>query len=86
MMRALHVHLCVLALAAASMAVGVGAEGLAPPSNLADATWDHGATDGKIFTAIKSGLPPEFAMEAWGDRITDPDIWNLVNDLRSFRK
>jgi cytochrome c oxidase cbb3-type subunit 3 len=63
---------------------GVGAEGLAPPSNLADATWDHGATDGDIFSAIKSGLPPEFAMEAWGDRITDPDIWNLVNYLRSL--
>ena len=48
--------------------------GLAPPSNLADTTWDHGSTDGEIFTAIKSGIPPEFAMEPWGDRITDPDI------------
>jgi len=65
---------------------GPSAEGLPPPSNLTDTRWDHGSTDGAIFTAIKSGIPPEYAMEPWGDRIKDPDIWNLVNFIRSLRK
>ena len=59
--------------------------GPAPP-NLTDAKWDHGSSDGEIFTVIKSGVPPEFAMEAWGDRINDADIWNLVNYVRTLAK
>ena len=55
-----------------------------PPSNLTDGAWDHGSTDGEIFTVIKSGVAPDLAMEAWGDRIGDQDIWNLVHYLRTL--
>ena len=55
------------------------------PSNLADPTWRHGGSDGEIFTAIRDGIGPDFAMDAFGDRLSETDIWNLVNFLRSLR-
>ena len=57
-----------------------------PPSNLADAEWKHGSTDGEIFSAIKNGVPPELNMIPFGDQLEDADIWNVVNYLRSLAK
>ena len=67
------------ALAAAAAAYGPR------PSNLADPTWRHGGGDGEIFTAIRDGIGPDFAMDAFGDRLSETDVWNLVNFLRSLR-
>ena len=55
------------------------------PSNLADTTWQHGSSDGELFVTIRDGIGPDFAMDAYGERLTEPDIWNLVNYLRSLR-
>ena len=66
-------------LAAATAAYG------SRPSNLADTTWQHGASDGEIFAAIRDGIGPEFNMDAFGTRLTEPDIWNLVKYLRTLR-
>ena len=66
-------------LAAATAAYG------ARPSNLADATWRHGGSDGEIFVAIRDGIGPDFAMDAYGGRLAEPDIWRLVNFLKSLR-
>ena len=66
-------------LAAATAAYG------ARPSNLADENWRHGASDGEIFVAIRDGIGPDFAMDAFRGRLSDPDIWRLVNYLRSLR-
>ena len=66
-------------LAAATAAYG------ARPSNLADATWQHGGSDGEIFVAIRDGIEPDFAMDAFGGRLAEPDIWHLVNFLKSLR-
>ena len=63
-------------LAAATTAYG------ARPSNLADTIWRHGASDGEIFVAIRDGIGPDFAMDAFGDRLAEPDIWRLVNYLK----
>jgi len=57
-----------------------------PPANLIDAKWEHGSTDGEIFTSIKNGVPPEFNMTPFKDRLKDEDIWNVVNYLRSIAK
>jgi len=65
---------------------GPQAEGGTAPSNLTDAKWDHGSSDGAIFTVIKNGIGPEYAMETWGDRISDTDIWHVVNYIRSLAK
>ena len=55
-----------------------------PASNLIDAQWNHGSSDGEIFYVIKNGVPPTMIMEAFGARVSDPDIWNVVNFLRSI--
>jgi mono/diheme cytochrome c family protein len=71
---------------------GVNGEGgsgsdISPPApDLTDKEWKRGSTDGEIFSVIKNGVPPDLAMEPWGDRIKDPDIWNVVNYLRSLAK
>ena len=54
----------------------------ARPSNLADRVWQHGGSDGEIFVAIRDGIGPDFAMDAFGARLAEPDIWNLVNFLK----
>jgi mono/diheme cytochrome c family protein len=54
------------------------------PPDLTDAEWDHGSTDGEIFAVIARGLPPTM-MTGFAGRLTDQDIWNIVNYLRSRR-
>jgi len=63
---------------------GPQGEGSVAPSNLVDATWEHGSSDTAIFSVIKSGIGPNYEMEAWGDRLTDTEIWHVVNYLRSL--
>ena len=65
-------------LAAATAAYG------ARPSNLADTAWRHGGSDGEIFAAIRDGIGPDFAMDAFRGRLGETDIWNLVNYLRNL--
>ena len=59
------------------------------PPNLIDEKWDYGSTDGEIFLTIlngtpKKGTPPKTDMVPLKGRIKDPDVWNLVNYLRSL--
>ena len=54
------------------------------PANLIDEEWDHGSSDGEIFTVIREGVPPAYDMDAWEGRITDDEIWHVVNYLRSL--
>ena len=65
---------------------GSGSDIGAPPPDLTDTDWKHGSTDGEIFYVIKNGVPPDLNMEPWGDRIKDPDIWNVVNFVKSLAK
>jgi mono/diheme cytochrome c family protein len=53
------------------------------PSDLTDADWKHGQTDGEIFTIIRDGAP-QTGMRGYGSRIPANDIWNLVNYVRSI--
>lgn len=54
------------------------------PSNLIDATWDRGSTDGDIFTVIQEGAAPKFEMKGLKGKLSDQDTWNLVNYVRSL--
>lgn len=68
---------------------GVGDGPLAPknpsPANLTDAKWDHGDTDGEIFTLILRGAPaPKSEMKGMKGTLTEKDIWNVVNFIRSI--
>jgi mono/diheme cytochrome c family protein len=65
---------------------GSGSDISPPAPDLTDDEWNHGSTDGEIFDVIKNGIPPDLNMGPFGDRIKDPDIWNVVNDVRSMAK
>ena len=61
-----------------------GAGRHAPP-NLTDDKWDRGSTDGEIFLVIRDGAGPKFDMKGYKSKMTEPDIWNVVNYLRSVQ-
>jgi mono/diheme cytochrome c family protein len=70
---------------------GAGAKGdgpLAPtnpsPADLTDAKWDHGSTDGEIFTTISNGVGGKSEMKGLKSQLTPTEIWNIVNFLRSI--
>jgi len=54
------------------------------PPNLTDAEWKHGSTDGEIFTVIHDGIGPKFEMKGQTGKLSDTDIWNVVNYVRSL--
>ena len=56
----------------------------AAPSLLGDA-WNHGSTDGEIFTNIKEGIGPDMKMKAFKAKLSDQDIWNVVNYIHSLQ-
>lgn len=53
------------------------------PPDLTDDQWDHGSSDGAIFTVIKRGVPPSM-MPGFGG-LSDDDIWRIVTYLRSLQ-
>jgi len=65
------------------LAAATGAYG-ARPSDLTDAIWQHGATDGEIFAAIRDGIGPAFLMDRWEGKIPEQDLWHLVNYVKSL--
>jgi glucose/arabinose dehydrogenase/mono/diheme cytochrome c family protein len=63
----------------------VAEQGGKQPPDLTDEQWDHGATDGEVFTAIKKGLPPTM-MAGWEGVLADTEIWGVVHYLRALAK
>ena len=53
-------------------------------SDLTDATWTFGSTDGEIFAVIQDGAGTGSKMTAFKGRVTDQDTWHLVNYIRSL--
>jgi mono/diheme cytochrome c family protein len=58
----------------------------AQPANLIDDTWDHGGKDEEIFKTISEGVGPDLFMEPWAGRISDEDIWHVINYIRDLGK
>jgi len=56
--------------------------GTAQPFDLTDDKWEYGASDGEIFSAIRDGVSID--MDGYAGRVSDADIWNTVNYLRSL--
>ena len=52
------------------------------PPDLTDDQWDHGATDGEIYTVIKKGIPPTM-MAGYDGRLSDAEIWQVIAYVRS---
>jgi mono/diheme cytochrome c family protein len=65
---------------------GPGNDLIPAAPDLTDQEWKQGSTDGEIFSVIKNGVPPDLNMIPFGDQIKDPEIWNVVNYLRSLAK
>jgi mono/diheme cytochrome c family protein len=55
-----------------------------PAANLTDGQWDHGSSDGEIFAVIANGLGPDSEMKGMKGTLSDQDIWNLVNFIRTL--
>ena len=51
--------------------------------DLTDDQWDHGGSDGQVYSVIKRGVPPTM-MAGWDGRLTDDEIWHIVNYIRSL--
>jgi putative copper resistance protein D len=49
--------------------------------DLTDDKWDYGATDGDMFAVIHDGVSAD--MDGYAARLSDTDIWNVVNFVRS---
>jgi mono/diheme cytochrome c family protein len=60
---------------------GDGTAATAPVPDLTDAKWDYGASDGEIFSVIHDGVSAD--MDGYAARLSDTDIWNVVNYVRS---
>jgi mono/diheme cytochrome c family protein len=56
-----------------------------PPSNLADADWKHGSTDGEIFVIIRDGIDGT-GMKDFVKDIKPTDMWHVVNYVKTFSK
>ena len=55
------------------------------PSDLTDAKWDHGSSDGEIFAIIWNGAPaPKSEMKGMKGTLTEKNVWEIVNYLRTI--
>lgn len=55
----------------------------AKPSDLTDAVWTHGASDGEVFTVVRDGVK-QTGMRGFASRLKPEDIWNVVIYLRTL--
>lgn len=63
---------------------GVQASKFTPrPSNIVDAQWKHGPSDGEIFTVIRKGVP-KTSMSAFAKKMTERQTWDVINFVRSL--
>jgi len=60
---------------------GDGSAATATVPDLTDGQWDYGGSDGEIFAVVHDGVAAD--MDGYAARLSDADIWNVVNYLRS---
>jgi mono/diheme cytochrome c family protein len=65
---------------------GPGNDLIPAAPSLVGEQWEHGSTDKAIFDNIKNGIAPDFNMVAFKNKLTDEEIWSVVNYLRSIAK
>ena len=63
---------------------GPAAKQLNPkPSNLVDAEWTHGTSDGEILAVVRTGIP-KTAMKGFASKMTEHEMWDVINYVRSL--
>jgi mono/diheme cytochrome c family protein len=53
------------------------------PSDLSDADWKHGSTDGELYLVIHDGAK-NTAMKPYASKLTEHQIWDVVNYVRTL--
>lgn len=62
---------------------GMAGEGMTPaPANLIDGAWEHGSSDGEIFTVIRDGSGD--GMKSFKSKLTEQQMWEVVTYVRSL--
>ncbi len=56
----------------------------AQPSDLTAPTLQYGSTDGEMFSVLRHGTSRD--MESYAERISESDMWNVINYVKSLRK
>ncbi|MGE3707377.1 MAG: cytochrome c [Vicinamibacterales bacterium] len=82
--KALYTKHCLSCHGAAGKGDGKFAPKNSPPADLSDAEWKRGSTDGEIFAVVRDGAAPELIMRGYKGRMTEEEIWNVVNYVRSL--
>ncbi|HKB13388.1 MAG TPA: c-type cytochrome [Vicinamibacterales bacterium] len=82
--RRSYTRLCIRCHGPEGQGDGTGATGAVPPGDLTDDKWDYGSSDGEIFAVIHDGVSAD--MESYAQRMSDTDIWNVINYLRTLGK
>lgn len=80
--RKTYARLCVRCHGPEGKGDGGGAGAGGQPADFTDAAWDFGSSDGEIFSVIRDGTSAD--MEAYGERLKEPEIWELVHFLKSL--
>jgi mono/diheme cytochrome c family protein len=80
--RRTYATLCVRCHGPGGKGDGGGAGGGGQPADLTDEVWDHGSSDGEIFVVLRDGTSVD--MEGYGERVSETDLWHLVNYLKSL--
>ena len=62
---------------------GTAATGTKQPSDLTGTKWEYGSSDGEIFSVVHDGTSLD--MEGYSARLSDAEIWNVVNFINSLR-
>lgn len=63
---------------------GTSAPSGSKPADLTDAKWVRGSTDGELHAVIVNGAGPKFQMKALGGKLKGPEIWHVINYMRSI--
>jgi cytochrome c oxidase cbb3-type subunit 3 len=61
---------------------GDGTAASVPVPDLTDDKWDYGGSDGEMFAVIHDGVSTD--MDGYGARLSDTEIWNVINFVRSL--
>ena len=54
------------------------------PSDFTDDVWQHGESDGELFAVIKAGVSAD--MQGYANRLSDEEIWHVVNYVKSLTR